>query len=162
VAVVVDTNVAVVAERLHAGADTPCVDTCMDRLLDIMASGGLFLDDGDAIVEEYTGALGHAGQPGIGRAFVKWAFDHRFDHTRCRLVAITQCRDGGWRSYEEFPDDAALSTFDRNDQKFAAVAIASGANPPVLNAVDSDWWHHANALASAGVKVEFLCPQHQP
>ena len=47
-------------------------------------------------------------------------------------------------------------------QKFVAVALASGAHPPILNAVDSDWWNHRAALADAGVTCEFLCRQHQP
>jgi hypothetical protein len=52
-----------------------------------------------------------------------------------------------------------LSSFDPSDQKFAAVAIASGENPDVLNAVDSDWWIHRVALAASGVRVTFLCPE---
>ena len=156
--VVVDTNVAFVAEGLTDQADQLCVDSCVDRLLTIINSGHLLLDEDDAIVEEYTTTLGHAGRPGVGRAFVKWAFDHRFNVERFTRIAITERRDGGWRRYEEFPDRPDLSDFDPNDQKFVAIAVASGGNPPILNAVDSDWWDHHLALEAAGINVEFLCP----
>ena len=63
-----------------------------------------------------------------------------------------------WRWFDEFPDLEALSTFDRSDQTFVAVAVASGGSPPILNAVDSDWWQHRGALAAAGITCEFLCP----
>jgi len=36
--------------------------------------------------------------------------------------------------------------------------VAHPEHPPILNAVDSDWWHHQDALARHGVRVEFLCP----
>ncbi|MGD0138548.1 MAG: hypothetical protein ABSD28_06695 [Tepidisphaeraceae bacterium] len=155
--VVVDTNVAIVAEELADHADQTCVDACIDRLLAVMDSGGLLLDEDDAIVEEYTKTLGHSGRPGVGRAFAKWAFDYRFDEDRCNLVAITVRLNDGWRRYDEFPDSPALSKFDPDDQKFVAVAVASGIAPSILNAVDSDWWIHREALSAAGVTVDFLC-----
>jgi hypothetical protein len=159
VAVVVDTNVAVVAEGLADHADDACVTACEDRLIAIRRAGGLLLDQDDAIVEEYVKRLGHAGQPGIGRAFVKWAHDHRFDARACRQVAITR-RGEGWRRYEEFPAREELRYFDPDDQKFAAVAIASGDDPPIVNATDRDWWEHRESLEDGGIRVEFLCPQH--
>lgn len=160
--VVIDTNVAVVAECVAVHADQACIDACVDRLVRLMKEGGLLLDEDDAIAEEYTEVLGHAGQPGVGRVFVRWAWDHRFDVALVRRVAITERTDHEWRRYNEFPDRADLSTFDKSDQKFVAVAVASGENPPILNAVDSDWWNHSAALATAGVNVDFLCPQHAP
>jgi len=75
-------------------------------------------------------------------------------------VVITATVNGGWRKYEEFPSQPALQRFDKGDQKFVAVALASEKNPRILNAVDFDWWNHRAALAAAGIKVSFLCPQH--
>ena|ERR1700722_5212996 len=157
-AVIVDTNVAFVADGNTRQADQACGDVCIERLLAIMQSGGLLLDEDDAIVAEYIAALGHSGRPGVGRAFVKWAFDYRFDAARCGRVSIRQRADGGWRRYEEFPNVPALEGFDPSDQKFVAVAIASGVAPPILNAVDSDWWSYKTSLVAAGITVEFLCP----
>lgn len=160
--VVVDTNVAIVASRHAPQADESCVNECILRLTAIMKCGGLLVDDSFQILHEYTRKLGHGGQPGAGHAFVKWAHDHQAIPTSVRQVAITACSNGGWRQYVEFPNRTDLSTFDRSDQKFVAVALKSGSNPPILNAVDSDWWNHRGVLAAAGVQIEFLCPQHAP
>ena len=151
-----------VAQRLSPQANQACIDACIDALVAITKSGGLVLDDDDEIVDEYLDNLGHAGTPGIGRVFAKWARDSRFTDTLVQRVRIAPCNDGRWRQYEEFPDRQDLATFDKSDQKFVAVALASGENPPILNAVDSDWWNHRAALSAAGVNVEFLCPQNAP
>jgi hypothetical protein len=159
-AVVVDSNVAYVASRLHDKADDACINECVKRLRDVQVAGGLLIDDKGLILLEYTKKLGYSGQPGAGHAFVKWAHDHQAIPAKVRQVAITPRSDAGWRRYDEFPDRSDLSTFDKSDQKFVAVALASGTNPPILNAVDSDWCNHRGVLESAGVTVELLCPQH--
>lgn len=156
--VIVDTNVALVASRHHERATDRCIDACIKRLVTIQQDGGLVVDDIGLILFEYTKKLGHSGQPGAGAAFAKWAHDHQAVPSMVRKVAITPRTDGGWRRYDEFPDRSDLSRFHHKDQKFVAVAIASGESPPILNALDSDWRDHQEALASASVVVEFLCP----
>jgi len=162
VGVVVDTNVPMVASRLAPQADERCVAACIKRLAAIKVSGGLLLDDSGHILREYGKNLDTRGQTGAGYEFLKWAMIHQAIAGMVTRVAITQTADGGWRRYKEFPDLPALNRFDPSDQKFVAVAVASGENPPILNAVDSDWWNDRAALAAAGVTVEFLCPQHAP
>lgn len=159
-AVVLDSNVAYVASRLHDKADDGCVNECVKRLREIQLAGGLLIDDRGLILREYTKGLGYSGQPGAGHAFARWAHDHQAIPGKVRQVAITPTPDAGWRRYREFPDTDDLQTFDPSDQEFVAVALASRENPPIFNAVDSDWWDHRAALAGAGVTVEFLCPQH--
>jgi hypothetical protein len=75
--------------------------------------------------------------------------------------SVNRCPDIGWRRFAEFPDDDALRGFDVSDQKFVAVALASNEHPPILNAVDSDWWNYGPALARHDVVVENLCPDHR-
>lgn len=161
-AVVIDTNVLVVASRLAPQADERCVNQCMNRLAITIQRGGLLVDAGGLVLLEYMQNLGYSGQPGAGHVFAKWAHDHQAIPVDVRQVAITPIANGDWRTFEEFPNHAALSRFDRSDQKFVAVAVASGQNPPILNDVDSDWWDCHTALSQAGVTVEFLCPQHAP
>lgn len=156
--VVVDTNVAMVASGHSDQADAECVNACIQRLHSLMLEGVLLIDELRLILQEYLVALGHAGQPGAGEVFVKWAWSNQSTPQFVRQVALTPRADNAWRRFEEFPDRDDLSRFDRNDQKFAAVAVASGENPPILNAVDSDWWEHREALADSGIHVEFLCP----
>lgn len=157
---IVDTNVAMVASRLAPQADERCVGACIGRLAALKGEGGLLVDDLGLILREYSRNLGHSGQPGAGHAFAKWAHDHQAIPAMVRRVPINAIRGGGNRGFQEFPEVPGLSGFDRSDQKFVAVALASGENPPILNAVDSDWWDYRDALAGAGVNVEFLCPRH--
>jgi len=160
VGVVVDTNVPMVASRLAPQAEERCVAACIKRLAAIKVSGGLLLDDSGHILREYGKNLDTRGQTGAGYEFLKWAMIHQAIAGMVTRVSITPTADGGWRRYEEFPDQPALKGFDPSDQKFVAVAMASRTNPPILNAVDSDWWNHSAALNAASVTVEFLCPQH--
>ncbi len=158
--VVVDSNVPHVACGLTPEAGAACNHACVQRLARIMRDGGLLLDADGLILHEYLRKLGFAGKPGAGRAFVKWAYDNQFNDGLCRRVPITRT-DDGWRRFAEFPDDNALRGFDVSDQKFVAVALASDEDPPILNAVDSDWWNYGPALARHGVVVENLCPEHR-
>jgi hypothetical protein len=159
-AVVVDTNVAMVASRLHQHADEQCVNSCIERLYKIQQSGGLLVDDRGLIIHEYTKCLGYSGQPGAGHAFVKWAHSNQAITNRVQKITITPRPDDGWRRFEEFPDLPDLKNFDKSDQKFVAVALASGVRTPILNAMDSDWKIHYTSLQLAGVVIEFICPQH--
>jgi len=126
-----------------------------------MRSGGLMIDSLGLILKEYLRKLGYAGQPGAGEKFAKWAWSNQATPEAVTVIGITPF-DHGWRRFIEFPDVDELRKFDRSDQKFVAVALASGRDPPILNAVDSDWWTHSAALARIGVQVEHLCPQHAP
>ena len=45
----------------------------------------------------------------------------------------------------------------RDDRKFIAVAVAHPEKPPILQAVDSQWWDFRDAFRRNGVTVEFIC-----
>src|SRR5690242_3347106 len=154
---IVDTNVLKVASKLAPHADDRCVATSTSHLALIMREGGLLLDDKGLILTEYLRNLGYSGQPGPGHIFAKWAHDHQAIAEQVTKVVITPRTDHGWRRFDEFPDNSALSAFDKSDQKFVAVALASGLSPPILNAVDSDWANFDRALRNVGVTVAFLC-----
>lgn len=160
--IIVDTNVAVVASGCAIQADAKCVKVCMDRLSNVMQTGGLLVDDLGRILKEYTNNLGFKGQPGAGHAFVRWVHVNQAIPARVKQITITARPSSDRRKFEQFPDHAALARFDPSDQKFVAVAIASGVNPTILNAVDGGWWKHRDALRAAGVSVEFVCRQHMP
>jgi|SRR6185295_17128940 len=154
---VVDTNVAVVANGKAPHAGVGCVRACVDALVEIQSRGRLLLDDCGEILIEYRRHLSPSGQPGVGDAFFKWLWSNQANPERCRKVSINPVAEP--RCFEEFPAALDLSNFDPSDRKFVAVAIASGENPPILNAVDSDWWTHREPLRRQGVEVRFLCPE---
>jgi len=158
-AVIVDTNVAKAANREadHVGAQ--CVAASMEALKEVRSECVVLLDKQGLILGEYIDSgLAFAGRPGVGSAFFKWVFDNQANDAHCEKVAITPTRDNG-ESFAEFPNDPDLVGFDRDDRKFVAVALASGCDPSILNATDTDWWDYRDALHRNGVRVQFLCPQ---
>ena len=157
--VVMDTNVAVVANGEASQARPDCVTACVSRIKSIQKEESILVDDFGIILREYRRRLRPRGEPGIGHQFFLWLTDHLGDETRCRQVQVTP---NGERGFEEFPDSEDLRDFDRDDRVFVAVAIASGVRPPVVNASDTDWWDHREALARHGVEIEFLCPELMP
>ena len=155
--VVVDTNVAVVANGRSEQASRDCVITCIERIQQITSGvEKLALDNGWQIIREYLRNLHSSGQPGVGDAFLKWVLTNWLNPERCDLVTITPI-DNLENEFREFPTDPALNDFDPSDRKFIAVARAHSENPPILQAVDSKWWGFKDALHRNGVTVEFIC-----
>jgi hypothetical protein len=155
---VVDTNVAIVANHRVARQASPvCVATCSRRILELIKTGKLVLDDQWLIIREYCAHLRSSGQPGVGDAFLKWVLTNRMNPDRCELVPIT-ILDRAHHQFGEFPSDLALASFDPSDRKFVAVARKHPRRPPILQAVDRKWWPFREILKSHGVIVEFLCP----
>ena len=156
--VVVDTNVAVVANGRSRQASQDCARNCADRLYQITnGAEKLALDDKWRIIVEYRNNLRSSGQPGVGDAFLKWVLTNRTNPSCCEQVTITPVRGACGGGFREFPDDPLLAGFDPSDRKFVAVSVAHPRRPPILNATDSDWWDYREALARNGVKVDFLC-----
>lgn len=159
--VVIDTNVALVANRKAIHADEDCIDTCIQVIEGIRDRCCVVVDNQWAIMREYEGQLNSSGQPGVGDAFLKWLLTHLWNPSYCLQVEITP---HAVREFQEFPDDPALGGFDRSDRKFVAVARAAGLDSPptILNASDTDWWDHRAALNAHGINITFLCPQLMP
>ncbi len=152
--VVVDTNVVVVANGRSEQASSDCVETCGERLEEIMhGEVKLVLDNRWIILREYMQNLRSNGAD-VGDRFLGWLLVNKDE--RCDLVPITPV-DGSENEFEEFPDDPALDSFDPDDRKFIAVACAHPEKPPILQAVDSQWLDFRNAFRRNGVTVEFIC-----
>jgi hypothetical protein len=160
-AVVVDTNVLIVANGASDQAGPDHVIACVDALQKAYSRQIVSIDSGNRILGEYFRYASHSGQPGMGDAFAKWLLDNQGHPDRCERVDITPkaCDE---EDFEEFPDDPELTAFDRSDRKFVAVAFTSNLEPHVLNATDSDWWTFRTPLKRHGVKIQFLCPDLMP
>ena len=152
-AFVVDTNVAIVANRRSTHADQRCQLACVEKLESVVAQDVVAIDNGHAILAEYGTYLQPAGMPGTGDMFYKHVLNFLHRPNRVRMVALTPSEDLG-RGFEELPENA----FDPSDRKFLAVAVV--ANAVVLNATDSDWAEHEELMDKLGVEVSQLCPQH--
>lgn len=158
---VVDTNVPVVANlaiRRCKGSDVPdgCILNCVRAIKNVIEKRSLVIDEGDEIFDEYRRNLSPGQKPGVGNIFMKWVHDHRHRLHASQRVRIAKKGN----SYEEFPTHAELRKFDPDDMKFVAVANAHPGKPPILQASDSEWWRHKDALKKAGIKVNFLCPEY--
>lgn len=155
--VIVDTNVPLVANGKADQASEDCVETCIDRLMQITEGDvKLVLDDDRRIMGEYRNKLDPGGFPGVGDAFLKWVEINWTNSQRCDLVSITPIDDSE-TDFQEFPTDPTLTDFDPDDRKFIAVALAHSEKPPILQAVDSAWWTYRDALRQNGVTVDFIC-----
>ena len=155
--VIVDTNVPLVANGKADQASEDCVETCIDELLNITAGNvKLVLDDLRRIIGEYRNKLNPGGFPGVGDAFLKWVEINWANPQQCDLVSITPTDDLE-ANFQEFPTDPALADFDPDDRKFIAVALAHPEKPPILQALDTAWWHYRDALHQNGVTVDFIC-----
>lgn len=159
--VIVDTNVPIVANGREIRASPGCAISCVRKLLEIQQSHTIVLDGGWHILREYLLRLRSDGQPGVGDAFLKWVLTNRANPRHCQLVSITlRPNSEDQNDFEEFPnDDEELTRFDRSDRKFVAVALVHPEHPPILNAVDTDWWDYRIALERHGIQVNFLCPE---
>jgi len=155
--VVVDTNVALVANGKAGQADIRCVSKCLQELKATRNGRQLLLDDAGLILQEYLKQKPHGFPQGPGDAFLVWVYDNQANPIHIRVVPVTLL-PGDLRGFAEFPDDPELMGFDQDDRKFVAVALASGNAPPILNATDTDWWIYRSALVRNGVRVKLLCP----
>ena len=156
--VVVDTNVALAANGDANQAGLQCALRCLKELVATRNERQVLLDDAGLILQEYLKQKPHGFPKGPGDAFLVWVFDNQANPAHIQVVPITPLWDDP-RGFAEFPNDVELTTFDQDDRKFVAVALASGVAPTILNATDTDWWIHRTALSRNGVCVEYLCPQ---
>ncbi len=92
--------------------------------------------------------------------FVKMLLRNQKNPNVCTMVHITSLAGNG-TDFEEFPTDNALCSFDPDDRKFIAVALAhqrdAEETPTILLAIDRGWLEFMSALASHGVTVDLIC-----
>jgi hypothetical protein len=148
--IVLDTNVLVVADAVRDDVSPACTEACVDALLEAQ-HGRYVLDDDDHVLAQYQANVDDQRPYGVAFEFLMHVYDTQRDPARAERVRLTPHAERGW---QEFPDDPRLARFDRTDRVFAAVARDRA---PVVNATDSDWWDHAEALAANGITVRFLC-----
>ena len=159
-ALVTDVNVPIVANGHHEKANLECIRACIQALKN--SRGNLILvDDGQRIFTTYRKYLSHTGQPGPGDAWFKWLWSNQANKRRCRQVPVTSVGSNS-NDFMEYPTDPELAAFDPDDRIFVAVALASGLNPEILNASDTDWWPVREAFARNGVSIRFLCESLMP
>ena len=168
-AVIVDTNVIVIADNTDDDERKNCRERCQDRLQQILdphirdQRETVVVDDRWRIFEEYKHHVDPNTRKGIGAIFVKTLMQNLKNPEICTTVHITPLAGNG-TDFEEFPNaDEALTGFHKKDRKFIAVALAhqrdAGEAPPILLAMDRGWLQFTDALANHGINVDLICEE---
>ena len=156
-AVVIDTNVLLVADGQGQHMSKACRTECEDRLRRVQAEGQVVLDSCWLILSEYQNKLDANRQPTPGSSFVKWVLQRQGMKEHVSWVTITPT-DAARTKFKEFPPDKALeAAFDPADRKFVAASNAHPKKPPILQAADSKWLGWEEMLAKHGIRLEVLC-----
>ena len=153
-AVVIDTNVLLVANQQHEDISEECVLACTQRLM-ASKTKVIVVDDGYRIFNEYQNKTAVRQNTRMGDAFLKWLLQNQSNTDRVHQVTINETSPG---YFAEFPDQALQSDFDVSDRKFPAVANSHQQRPPILQAADCKWLNWWPALLATGISVDFVCP----
>jgi hypothetical protein len=111
----------------------------------------ILIDVGGLILKYYRRKASMAGQPGSADAFL-----YQLTQVAYRGDVVLPVEVGGPPEFG-LPNSFLACGFDADDRIYVALARAC---PPsqVVNAVDSDYEEHAEALGGIGVSVRQLCP----
>ena len=153
-AVVIDTNVLLVANQQHADISAECVLACTAKLMEAKTKV-VVVDDGFRILNEYQIKTSANQNTRMGDVFLKWLLQNKANTDRVHQVTITE---NPVDHFAEFPDHVLQPHFDAPDRKFPAVANAHADKPPVLQAADCKWLNWWPSLHAAGIVVDFVCP----
>ena len=157
-AIVIDTNVLLVASGLAKQMSAACKAACANRLERVKAVEQVVLDDQRMMLIEYGNKLDPSKQPpSPGGAFLKWLLVNQGNTRHASAVTLTPLNRERTR-FAEFPPDAALeAAVDPSDRKFIAAAYAHPEKPPIVESADSKWLGWEAALAAHGLQLEVLC-----
>ena len=163
-AVIVDTNVIVIANDTDDNDRRDCSERCQERLHQILSHGEkVVIDNNWRILGEYEDNVNPNARKGVGDLFVKRLLQNLKNPEICTMVHITPSVGNG-TDFEEFPDDPALSDFDPDDRKFIAVALVYESihqqKATLLQAADSQWYGFRETLIRNGLEVEFICEEY--
>lgn len=151
---VIDTNVLLVANGLHADVSPDCVTECVMRLQAMQRRGVTVIDDGFRILGEYQRKTSLNPPKGVGDVFLKWLL-RQSGTMQVEQIVLSETAE---HCFAEFPDPVLEPLFDAPDRKFAAVAHAHPDKPSIWQAADCKWLDWWPALRAKGVEVDFLCP----
>lgn len=150
--VIIDTNVALVANHQNANVKQDCQDRCIQFLIDAKNNYVVLMDNGDEIRAEYARAIEQSRPYNLGALFLIHLYQNLYNPQRVRLVNLQKTVNS---EFADFPSTPELANFDPSDRKFAALSRNTGV--AVTNAVDSDWADSIVALNANNINVVFLC-----
>lgn len=157
-AIVIDTNVLLVASGLAPQMKQPCLLQCYQRLEQALATEQVVVDNQFFILGEYKHKLDtHHRPPRPGDQFLLHILRNMANPAKVSTVDLTPTNPEE-TSFLEFPPDIELEkSFDPADRKFVAASFAHPEHPPIVEAADSKWLGWEAQLNTHGIKLEVLC-----
>ena len=157
-AVVIDTNILLVADGQANHMSPACRIECLNRLEHARDHEQVVLDHQRMVLDEYSNKLNPSKRPpSPGGAFLKWLLVNQCNPRHTAMVSLTPL-DGAKTRFAEFPPDAALeAAFDPSGRKFVSAAYVHPQKPPILESADSKWLGWEAALQVHGIRLEVLC-----
>jgi hypothetical protein len=157
-AIVIDTNILLVADGQAPHMSPSCRLECLKRLEKTRATEQVVLDYQRTILTEYGNKLNPSRRsPSPGGAFFKWLLVTQCNPKHSTMVNLTPLKEDETR-FAEFPPDTELeAAFDPSDRKFVAAAYVHPEKPPILESSDSKWLGWEESLRGHGIRLEVLC-----
>lgn len=157
-AIVIDTNILLVADGQAKHMSSACKIECLNRLENAQAREQVVLDHQRMILNEYGNKLNPSRRPpSPGSAFLKWLLVNQGNSLHTAMINLTPL-DKEKTRFAEFPCDADLeAAFDPSDRKFVSAANAHSDKPPILESSDSKWLGWEPQLKRHGIELEVLC-----
>ena len=158
-AIVIDTNVLLVADGCHEEMLGACIVECLNRLESAKKNEAIVVDRQFFILGEYQKKLKtYRRSSGPWYEFVKHILQNmKSNADRVSLVTLTP-RNAAKTDFNEFPADENLrAAFDPADRKFVAAANAHPEKPPIVESADSKWLGWEADLKQNGIRLEILC-----
>lgn len=159
-AIVIDTNVLLVANGSAPQMSGACRVECIKRLEKARSSEAVVLDRQFLVLGEYQHCLDpRKGSPGPGDAFVRHLLQNMANAVCVAQVDLTPTNPEK-TDFLEFPDDDELrGAFYPSDRKFVAASNAHPETPPIVESADSKWLDWEDRPATHGIHMEVLCRQ---
>jgi hypothetical protein len=157
-AIVIDTNVLLVANGIAPQMSDKCRIACIDRLAKAKGSESVVIDQQFLILGEYHHKMNpYRHPPGPGDAFLRHLLQNMNSVAHVAAVNLTPTNAEN-TDFEEFPEDEELrADFDPADRKFVAASNAHPDIPPIVESADSKWLAWEDRLAAHGIILEFPC-----
>ena len=157
-AIVIDTNVLLVASGLAKQMSDACLKICYQRLEKARADEQVVVDNQFFILGEYQNKLdANKRRPSPGGEFIRHLLQHMAKPEKVAAIDLTP-KNQERTKFAQFPPDAALEAdFDPADRKFVAASYAHPERPRIVESADSKWLGWEAQLKTHGIKLEVLC-----
>jgi len=157
-AIVIDTNVLLVASGLARQMSDACRIVCLDRLKQARVREQVVVDNQFFVLGEYQNKLdANRRPPSPGGEFVRHILQNMANPIKVSTVNLTPTNQER-TTFVEFPPDPALeAAFDPADRKFVAASHAHAERPPIVESADSKWLGWEAQLKTHNIHLEVLC-----